>query len=143
MKTAAILSLLLYTFGCLSVRAESFDSRAVLGMTSGVSVDAAVKRGKKENKRVLVFALDEQKSNQSFHIKGMLEFEEAKKLVRENFVLVVTDFKDKHIRDQIGSDGTDRPMYFLFSTDGKVIQKGTTAMGGAAGAKLVKEWTGK
>ncbi|WP_395736589.1 hypothetical protein [Prosthecobacter sp.] len=43
----------------------------------------------------------------------------------------------------IGTDGTDRPMYFLFGTDGKIIQKGTTAMGGAAGAKLVKEWTGK
>ena len=143
MKTATLLSLVLLTFGCLSAQAESFDSRAVLGITSGVSVDAAVKRAKKENKRVLVFALDEKKSSQGFHIKGMLEFEEAKKLVQEHFLLVVTDFKDKHIRDQIGSDGTDRPMYFLLDADGKIIQKGTTAMGGAAGAKLVKGWTAK
>jgi hypothetical protein len=102
-----------------------------------------VKRGKKENKKVLVFALDEKKNSQGSHIQGMLEFEETKKLVKENFLLVVTDFKDKHIRDQIGSVGTERPMYFLFDTDGKIIQKGTTAMGGTAGAKLVKEWTTK
>ncbi|WP_395746780.1 hypothetical protein [Prosthecobacter sp.] len=143
MKTIALFSLALLTFGSLSLRADVFDSRAVLGVTSGVSIDAAVKRAKKENKKVLVFALDEQKNSQAFHIKGMLEFEETKKLVRDNFLIVVTDFKDKHIRDHIGSDGTDRPMYFLFGGDGKIIQKGTTAMGGSAGNKLVKEWTGK
>lgn len=143
MKTAAFLSLVLFTCSSISARAEVFDSRAVLGMPAGVSVDAAVKRAKKEDKRVLVFALDEKKSSQGFHIKGMLEFEETRKLVKENFLIVVTDFKDKHIRDQIGSDGTDRPMYFLFDADGKIVQKGTTAMGGSAGSKLVKEWTGK
>lgn len=142
MKIAALLSLVLLTFGSVCLRAESFDARAALGITAGSSVDAAVKRGKKENKRVLVFALDETKI-QGFHIQGMLEFEETKKLVKENFLLVVTDFKDKHIRDQIGSMGTERPMYFLFDTDGKIIQKGSTAMGGSAGAKLVKEWTSK
>lgn len=143
MKTTALLSILLLSSAFLQTKADEFDSRAVLGMTAGNSVDAAVKRGKKDNKRVLVLALDTKKNNQSFHIKGMMEFEETKKLVRENFLIVVTDFKDKNIRDHVGSDGTDRPMFFLFDTEGKIIQKGTTAMGGAAGAKLVKEWTAK
>jgi hypothetical protein len=34
-------------------------------------------------------------------------------------------------------------MYLLLNTDGTLAQKGVTAMGGAAGNKLVKEWTGK
>lgn len=143
MKNAALLSILLLTGSFTQATADEFDSRAVLGMTAGNSVDAAVKRGKKDNKKVLVLALDSKKNGQSFHIKGMMEFEETKKLVQEHFLIVVTDFKDKNIRDHVGSDGTDRPMYFLFDTEGKLIQKGTTAMGGAAGAKLVKEWTAK
>jgi hypothetical protein len=43
----------------------------------------------------------------------------------------------------VGKDPTDRPFYVLFNTDGTVVQKGVTAMGGSAGNKLVKEWTAK
>jgi hypothetical protein len=143
MKTTFLLPLLLLTLGFSQAQADTFDSRAVLGMTSGVSVDAAVKRGKADNKRVLVFALDDKKTSNAFHIKGMLEFEETKKLVKENFLIIVTDFKNKNVRDHLTKEPTDRPMYLLFDTEGKMVQKGVTAMGGAAGNKLVKEWTGK
>ena len=143
MKTTILLPILLLTLGISQVQADTFDSRAVLGMTSGVSVDAAVKRGKADNKRVLVFALDDKKTSNAFHIKGMLEFEETKKLVKENFLIVVTDFKNKNVRDYLAKEPTDRPMYLLLNTDGTLAQKGVTAMGGAAGNKLVKEWTGK
>ncbi len=143
MKTTFLLPILLLTLGLSQVQADTFDSRAVLGMTSGVSVDAAVKRGKTDNKRVLVFALDDKKTSNAFHIKGMLEFEETKKLVKENFLIVVTDFKNKNVRDHLAKEPTDRPMYLLLNTDGTLAQKGVTAMGGAAGNKLVKEWTGK
>ena len=143
MKTTFLLPILLLILGLSQVQADTFDSRAVLGMTSGVSVDAAVKRGKADNKRVLVFALDDKKTSNAFHIKGMLEFEETQKLVKENFLIVVTDFKNKNVRDFVEKEPTDRPMYLLFDTEGKVVQKGVTAMGGAAGNKLIKEWTGK
>ncbi len=143
MKTTFLLPILLLAFGLSQVQADTFDSRAVLGITSGVSVDAAVKRGKADNKRVLVFALDDKKTSNAFHIKGMLEFEETKKLVKENFLIVVTDFKNKNVRDYLAKEPTDRPMFLLFDTEGKVVQKGVTAMGGAAGNKLVKEWTSK
>lgn len=143
MKTTFLLPILLLAFGLSQVQADTFDSRAVLGITSGVSVDAAVKRGKADNKRVLVFALDDKKTSNAFHIKGMLEFGETKKLVKENFLIVVTDFKNKNVRDYLAKEPTDRPMFLLFDTEGKVVQKGVTAMGGAAGNKLVKEWTSK
>lgn len=143
MKAITAFIILLLTLGLSQVQADTFDSRAVLGMTSGVSVDAAIKRGKAVNKRVLVLALDDKKTSNSFHIKGMMEMEETKKLVRENFLIVVTDFKNKNVRDFVGKEPTDRPMYLLFNTDGRLVQKGVTAMGGAAGAKLVKEWTAK
>ncbi len=142
MKTIAVLQIFLMVFVFDAARADHFDSRAFLGMTAGVSVDAAITRGKKDNKKVLVLALDPKKNNQSFHIKGMLEFDETKQLIRDHFLLVITDFKNKNIREFIGGDGMDRPMYFLFNTDGKMIEKGTTAMGGAAGATLVKTWVG-
>ena len=142
MKTISIVPILLLILVIGVAKADQFDPRAFLGMTAGVSVDAAISRGKKDNKKVLVLALDSKKNNQSFHIKGMLEFEETKQLIRDRFLLVITDFKNKNIRDLIGEDGMDRPMYFLFNTDGKLIQKGTTAMGGAAGAALVKTWAG-
>jgi hypothetical protein len=108
-----------------------------------MSVDAAIKRGKADKKRVLVFVLDEKKASNASHIKGMLEFDETKKLVQDHFLIVVTDFKNKGVRDIVGKDPTDRPVYVLFNTDGTVVQKGVTAMGGSAGNKLVKEWTGK
>ncbi|GAA5142923.1 hypothetical protein GCM10023213_29730 [Prosthecobacter algae] len=135
--------LLLLVLFLVQAQADEFDSQAFMGMTSGNSVGAAIKRGEKDNKRVLVFAYDEKKNGQAFHIKGMLELEETKKLVREHFILVITDFKDRNIRDVIGSEGMDRPVYFLFNTDGSLVQKGTAAMGAGAGAKLVKEWTSK
>ena len=143
MKSTFLLPLLLLTLALTPVRADTFDSRAVLGMTAGVSVDAAIKRGKADNKRVLVFVLDEKKTSNASHIKGMLEFDETKKLVQENFLIVVTDFKNKGVRDIVGKEPTDRPVNVLFNTDGTVVQKGVTAMGGSAGNKLVKEWTGK
>ncbi|WP_133796211.1 hypothetical protein [Prosthecobacter fusiformis] len=125
------------------IHAEEFDSRDAIGITSGRSVAAALKRAEKENKQVLVFAVDETKKSQSFHIKGMLEFEETKQQVRDHFILVVTDFKDKNIRAIVANESTERPFYILFNKDGSVVQKGTTAMGGTLGAKLVKEWTEK
>jgi hypothetical protein len=143
MNAITSFTILLLTLGLSQVHADTFDSRAVLGMTSGVSVDAAIKRGKADNKRVLVLALDDKKPSNSFHIKGMMEMEETKKLVRENFLIVVTDFKNKNVRDFVGKEPTDRPMYLLFNTDGTLVQKGVTAMGGAAGVKLVREWTAK
>ena len=46
MKNVLQLSALLISFGFNPLKADTFDARAVLGMSAGVSVDAAVKRGK-------------------------------------------------------------------------------------------------
>src|SRR5690606_8389155 len=107
-----------------------FDARSSLGITAGRSITAALKRAEKEDKRVLVFAVDESKTAQGFHIRGMLEFEETKQRVRDHFLLVVTDFKDKDIRDLVVNESTERPFYVLFNKDGTVAQKGSAAMGG-------------
>lgn len=143
MQPSLLLLVLFLTPGLGLVKADTFDARSVLGMSSGNSVDAAVKRGKADKKRVLVFVLDDKKTSNAFHIKGMLEMEETRRLVRENFLIVVTDFKNKGVRDIVGNEPTERPVYVLLNTDGAVVQKGVTAMGGVAGNKLVKEWTAK
>jgi hypothetical protein len=134
MKKLLSLFLPALLFAAMAI-ADEFDARAVLGVSEGHNVEGAIKRAEKEKKRVLVFALDPKKDNQAFHIKGMLEFEETKKLVKENFLIVVTDFKEKTIKPLAAGEATDRPMYFLFDKDGKVIQKGTTAMGGSRGER--------
>ena len=142
MKTFA--ALLLSALASIAVvSAEEFDARDSLGINAGRSVDAAIKRAAKEDKRVLVLALDPDKKNQGFHIRGMMEFEETKDLVKEHFILVVTDFKDKHIRDLVGEITKERPMYVLFNKDGTVAEKGTAAVGGKVGAELVKKWVAK
>jgi hypothetical protein len=92
---------------------------------------------------VLVFAYDAKKQGQSFHIEGMLNLEETRRLVRENFLIVLTDFKDRNIRDHVGDETQTRPMYFLFGADSKLIQKGSAAVGAGQGNKLVAEWTKK
>lgn len=142
MNTRCLLSaLVILSCSGLSAPADEFDAQSFLGVSAGNSVGAAIKRGEKDGKKVLVFAYDSKKQNQAFHIKGMLDLEETRKLVRENFLVVVTDFKDKNVRDHVGSETQTRPMYFLFGPDGKLIQKGTAAMGASLGGKLVKEWT--
>lgn len=135
--------LVLLLLGIMPAAADEFKAQEFLGMTAGNNVGAAIKRGEKDGKKILVFAYDSKKKGQAFHIEGMLGLEETRKLVRENFLLVITDFKDKNIRDVVGSESQDRPVYLLFNTDGKVIQKGTAAMGAGPGAKVVKEWTSK
>lgn len=142
MNTRSLFSVLLI-LACsgLSARADEFDAQSFLGMSAGNSVGAAIKRGEKDGKKVLVYAYDAKAPNQAFHIKGMLQLEETRKLVRENFLIVVTDFKDKNIREHVGSESQTRPMFFLFGPDGKLIQKGTAAVGPAVGGKMVKDWT--
>jgi hypothetical protein len=125
------------------LRAEEIDTRAAIGISSGRSVDAALKRAATDNKLVLVIAADPDKKSQTFHVKGMMEFEETKKLVKEHFILVSTDLKEKHVRSMLGDLSTERPVYFLLDKDGKTIAKGTTAVGGKAGNDLVKGWTAK
>jgi hypothetical protein len=143
MKTLLSLLLLFALLPVSSVSAEEFDARAVLGVNAGRSVDAAIKRAEKEKRRVLVIALDPDKNGQVFHIEGMFEFEETKKLVKENFIVVATDFKEKTIRTHAANASTERPMYFLFDKDGKLIEKGATNVGGAKGNQIVKNWVTK
>jgi thioredoxin-related protein len=143
--TARFQPLILAVALCLlsSAVAEEVDTRAAIGITSGRSVNAAVKRAEKENKQVLVLVVDASKQSQAFHIKGMMEFEETKDLVKEHFILVMTDFEDKNIRDYVKTENRERPAYVLLGKDGKVIQKGTAAVGGRVGNDLVKGWVGK
>ncbi len=138
-----LFALTLIAVGCTTAIADDFDAQSFLGMSAGNNVGAAIKRGEKDGKRVLVFAYDAKKPGQAFHIEGMLDLEQNRQLVRDNFLIVLTDFKDRNIRDQVGDESQTRPMFFLFGTDGKLIQKGTAAVGAGSGNKLVVEWTEK
>ena len=140
---APLFALTLFGFACTTACADDFDAQSFLGMSAGNNVGAAIKRGEKDGKKVLVFAYDSKKQGQSFHIEGMLDLEETRRLVRENFLIVLTDFKDRNIRDHVGNETQTRPMYFLFSTDSTLIQKGSAAVGAGQGNKLVAEWTKK
>ncbi len=138
-----LFSLILLGLGAMAVAADDFNAQSFLGMSAGNSVGAAIKRGEKDGKKVLVFAYDPAKRGQAFHIEGMLDLEETRRLVRDNFLIVLTDFKDRNIRDHVGDETQTRPMFFLFGTDGKLIQKGTAAVGAKPGNRLVQEWTKK
>lgn len=119
--------------------ADEIDARTVFGTTASQSVSAALKRAAKENKRVLVFVHDPKKT-QAWHIKAMVENAETKTLLKDHFLIVITDFKDKAVTAVLPANDGERPMYVLFGKDGKVIQTDTAAMGANNGNKLVKEW---
>lgn len=131
--------LLVLAFPLHLASADELDARAVFGTPAGHSVDGALKRAAKENKRVLVFVMDTKK-NQAFHIKAFAENAETKNLLKENFLIVITDFKDKAVASSLPGTDNERPMYVLFGKDGKVIKADTAAMGANNGNKLVKEW---
>jgi hypothetical protein len=138
MKHLALLLLLLGLAN--SARAvEDAEAKTAFLTPPGHSVAAALKRAVTENKRVLVFVTDPKKGHAG-HLKATLGTAETKQMVRDNFLVVLTDFHDKAVSGIIHGVNPAHPAFVLFKPDGTVIEQGTAAMGAANGYNLVKKW---
>jgi hypothetical protein len=119
--------------------AEDVDGRTAFLSAPGRDVAQAMKRAGDEKKRVLVFVVNPAKRHGG-HIIGTMEVEETKKLVKDNFVVViVTNPHEKHIAGLVDDVVSVHPAYVVFKPDGTVVEKGDAAMGGANGLKWIQK----
>ena len=119
--------------------AEDLDGRSAFLNPPGRDIGAALKRAETEHKRVLVFISDPGRK-EGFHIKGTMEAPETKKLVKENFLVVLIPNKqEKHVAGLVDDVIPMHPAYVVFKPDGTVQAKGDAAMGSANGFKWVQQ----
>ena len=139
MKQLALL-LALLAFPLTATFAADPDGRSAFINPPGRDITAALKRAETEKKRVLVFIVDPAKK-EGFHIEGTMGSAEAKKLVKDNFlVVIIPSAKEKHVAGLVDDVTPVHPAYVLFKADGTVIAKGDAAMGAANGLKLIQGW---
>lgn len=143
MKTLnALLAFALLSF---AVHAAEFDARSAFGTTPGRDIDAALKRAQKENKRVLVAVYDSKGdyNDQGLQIKYFTDLEETKKLLKENFIIVLMDRNHKDLTKYAdAAANTERPHYILLSPTGSKLKTDSLVANPTDGLRRTKEMIG-
>ncbi len=137
-----LLSLLMVLLVCVNGMAADFDPQAVFGYSPGHDVDAALKRGAKMKKKVVLFTYDP-KNEPAFpglDIKYFMDQEETRKLVKDNFIVVVLTRGHKDLERYPSPGAKEKAYYAVINPDGKTVKSGMAAMNGDGGLKTVKEW---
>lgn len=137
-----LLSLLMVALICATASAAEFDARAVFGYAPGHDVDAALKRGAKDNKRVIMFSYDPHEGGSwpGFDITSFMELKETKKLVKENFIVVVLERGHKDLERYPTSGPLEKAYYALIKPDGKAAKIDTVYRNPSVGLTTVKAW---
>ena len=119
--------------------AEDLDGRSAFASTPGRDVGAALKRAGIEKKLVLVFVVDPGKK-QAPHLQATMQAEETKKLVKEQFlVVIIPKANEKHVAGLVDDVVSVHPAYVVFKPDGTVVAKGDAAMGAGNGLKWIQQ----
>lgn len=135
-----LLSFLMLALVCVQVNAAEFDARSVFGSTPARDVDAALKRGAKEKKRVLLFTFDPKENFPGLDIQYFMDLQESKKLVKDNYITVLLERGHKDLQRYPSPGAPEKAYYVLIAPDGKTIKSGMAAKNGTDGLKTVKEW---
>jgi len=137
-----LLSLLMVFLMGLNVQAADFDPMAVFGYSPGHDVDAALKRGAKMKKKVLLFSYDPKNGGlyPGLDIKYFMDQQETQKLVKDNFIVVVLTRGHKDLERYPSPGAKEKAYYAVINPDGKTVKSGMAAMNGDGGLKTVKEW---
>ncbi len=135
-----IASLLLTLAFAASVFAADFDPRATFGTAPGRDLDAALKRAAQTKKRVLLFYWNSKDKGAypGLDMKYFAEMEETKKLMKDNFIVVLLDKDHKDAKPYLASN-TEKPQWVLIGADGKTIKTESAAANPETGLKKVKE----
>lgn len=125
----------------LAVNAADFDARAAFGSAPGRDLDAALKRAQKDGKKVFLAVYDPKGdyNNQGLQIKYFTDLEETKKLLKENFVVVLLPVGHKDLANITSGTNLERPRFFLLSSTGQKIKDDTLAQNAEYALKVVKE----
>ena len=135
-------ALLMALLCCTSLMAADFDAQAVFGYPPGHDVDAALKRAAKAKKKVLLFSYDPKAAGlyPGLDITYFMELLETKKLVKENFIVVVLLRGHKDLERYKSPGAPEKAYYALISADGHTAKTGMAATNPEGGLKNVKEW---
>ena len=136
------LSFLVLALVCVSVQAAEFDGRAVFGTAPGHDVDSAVKRAVKEKKKVLLFGFDPKEggSYPGYDINFFMDLGETKKLVKDNFIVVVLERGHKDLQRYPNPGSPEKAYYVLISAEGKSLASGPAGINGNSSLNMVKQW---
>lgn len=136
------LSLLMLALTCVTLNAGEFDARAVFGYTPGHDVDAALKRGVKDKRPVVMFTYDPKEGGSfpGFDITSFMDTQETKKLVKEHFIVVVLERGHKDLQRYPCPGAPDKAYYALIKPDGKTAKTDTVYRNPSVGLTTVKAW---
>jgi len=126
----------------LNVQAADFDAQAVFGYSPGHDVDAALKRAAKVKKKVVLFSYDpkDEPGYPGLAIKYNMDQQETRKLVKENFIVVVLTRGHKDLERYPSPGAKEKAYYVVINPDGKTAKTDMVYGNGNAGLKDVKEW---
>ncbi|MES2224569.1 MAG: hypothetical protein V4478_01115 [Patescibacteria group bacterium] len=124
-----------------TVQAANFDAQAVFGSPTGHDVDAAVKRGTKA-KKVVLFTYDPKEggSYPGSDITAFMELLDTKKLVKDNFIVVVLERGHKDLDRYVSPGAKEKAYYALINSEGKTVKTEMVYRNPDVGLKTVKEW---
>lgn len=140
MKTAcisALLSLLLHSI----VFAGPFEPREVFGIAPGRDLDAALKRAQTDRKRVLLFYWNskEKERDPGLEMRYFAEREETKKVMKNNFVIVLLDREHKDVKPYLTGQNIEKAQWALIRNDGKLIKTEAVYGNPDVGLRVVNE----
>lgn len=136
-----IFALILFFVGSLCSHAADFDARAAFGVSPGHDLDVAMKRAVRDKKPVfLAFWDSKKKGNAGLEMIYDFGLEETKKLLKENFILVLLDREHKSVQKYMPAGNTEGAQYVIISPDGKLLKSGAFYGNSGVGLKGMKEF---
>lgn len=136
-----VLVTLLIALSSITGLAGEFDARAIFGTVPARDLDAALKRAEKDKRRVfLVFWNSKEKGNYpGLEIRYFAELQETKKLLKDNFVLVLLDRAHNDVKKYIPADNIEKAQWVLIAPGGQVVKQAAVYGNPDVGLRTVKE----
>ena len=126
---------------CSLAVAAPFDARAAFDTSPGRDVDAALKRAEKDKKRVFLVSYDPEAGGNfpGLDIKYFTDLQETKKILKDNFIIVLLTKGHKDLEKYKPEGNTEKPYFVVINPAGDVVKSGAVYGNPTEGLKIVKE----
>lgn len=117
-----------------------FVPAAAFGAPPLTDLETALAAAKTQQKRVLLASFDPKDdfNNQGLQIRYFTDLKETKKLLQENFIIVLLSRDHVHVQKYAGTMNTERPHFFLLRPDGSIIVHDSLSQNPEEGLRIVK-----
>jgi len=125
----------------VSAIAGQFDARATFGIVPGNDLTSALKRAEQSKKPVLLFFWNsKEKGNYpGLEMKYFAERQETKKLLKDNFILVLLDRDHSQVKKYIPAGNIEKAQWVLIAPDGHVLKQEAVYGNPDVGLKTIKD----